>query len=479
MTVQDCGASGSNATLSAGNGISVIPCLHKVTGLQVKEQFSCADDYTPKVRKPYTITKQRERWTEEEHKKFVEALKLYGRAWRRIEEHVGTKNAVQIRSHAQKFFSKVVRESGGSNTSSAEPIEIPPPRPKRKPVHPYPRKLVHPSNKEYSIPEQSLRSSSPRLSVSEQENHSPKSVLSRVGSDALGSADSNSPNGSLSPVSSATAVHSSGFKIPLANSSPEANQSPSPVLENADSVPKEHLSMKLELFPSDVVLVKEEMTKEASTRSLKLFGRTVLVTESHRPSSPTMVTPKSVPSDEEDKKDSQFQSWNPVALDLSSGTTKNCGIHSPYGAPGVPYYMHFLKENSNSIDAGSAAPLPWWSSSCGGLLPPFVPFGQQEAVEAVSDINIENHKEGSWTGSNSGSVNEGEIVDKNLDIEIHNCLPLFEKKRKELDLGFKFKPNEKSAFSEVRVSREKCVKGFVPYKKRMAEPERQRPFPRR
>ncbi|XP_057768765.1 protein REVEILLE 2-like [Salvia miltiorrhiza] len=59
------------------------------------------------TRKPYTITKQRERWTEEEHNRFLEALKLYGHAWQRIEEHIGTKTTVQIRSHAHKFITKV------------------------------------------------------------------------------------------------------------------------------------------------------------------------------------------------------------------------------------------------------------------------------------------------------------------------------------------------------------------------------------
>lgn len=50
------------------------------------------------------------RWTREEHYRFLEALKLYGKEWKRVQQHVETRSSTQARSHAQKFFVKLEKK---------------------------------------------------------------------------------------------------------------------------------------------------------------------------------------------------------------------------------------------------------------------------------------------------------------------------------------------------------------------------------
>lgn len=70
---------------------------------------------------------QHGRWTKEEHEKFVKGIVLFGRNWKKVEEFIGTRSGAQIRSHAQKYFSKAAKEAkeaekkkvlGGSSSSS-------------------------------------------------------------------------------------------------------------------------------------------------------------------------------------------------------------------------------------------------------------------------------------------------------------------------------------------------------------------------
>ena len=67
------------------------------------------------------------RWTEDEHQKFLEGLKLYGKNWKLVGLRVGTRNATQARSHAQKYFAKLERMKIPSEvkTQQATPIGSP------------------------------------------------------------------------------------------------------------------------------------------------------------------------------------------------------------------------------------------------------------------------------------------------------------------------------------------------------------------
>ncbi|CDW87716.1 myb-like dna-binding shaqkyf class family protein [Stylonychia lemnae] len=50
------------------------------------------------------------RWTHEEHLRFLEALRLYGKDWNKVQDHISTRTSAQTRSHAQKYFNKLCKK---------------------------------------------------------------------------------------------------------------------------------------------------------------------------------------------------------------------------------------------------------------------------------------------------------------------------------------------------------------------------------
>lgn len=50
------------------------------------------------------------RWTAAEHEAFLRGLRVYGREWKKVATCIPTRTSAQIRSHAQKYFTKVSKE---------------------------------------------------------------------------------------------------------------------------------------------------------------------------------------------------------------------------------------------------------------------------------------------------------------------------------------------------------------------------------
>lgn len=71
-----------------------------------------------------------------------------------------------------------MKEGACSAEASTVPVDIPPPRPKRKPLHPYPRKLVETPNKTNQFPTLLENGASTNMKTSDREVHSPITVLS-------------------------------------------------------------------------------------------------------------------------------------------------------------------------------------------------------------------------------------------------------------------------------------------------------------
>jgi SHAQKYF class myb-like DNA-binding protein len=59
------------------------------------------------------------RWSEQEHKVFLEGLERYGKQWKTIALMIGTRTVVQVRTHAQKYFQKMERKNKDNSSSGS------------------------------------------------------------------------------------------------------------------------------------------------------------------------------------------------------------------------------------------------------------------------------------------------------------------------------------------------------------------------
>ena len=50
------------------------------------------------------------RWHKSEHDRFIDAIKKFGKDWKSVEQYIETRSGSQIRSHAQKFFNRIIKK---------------------------------------------------------------------------------------------------------------------------------------------------------------------------------------------------------------------------------------------------------------------------------------------------------------------------------------------------------------------------------
>lgn len=90
------------------------------------------DDSSVSVHNEVSESTTSGRWNAKEHDLFLKGLMKHGKGWKKIAEMIQTRNVVQVRTHAQKYFQKLERskqqqmnsENGNGSGSVIGPVSV-------------------------------------------------------------------------------------------------------------------------------------------------------------------------------------------------------------------------------------------------------------------------------------------------------------------------------------------------------------------
>ncbi|CAL4966268.1 unnamed protein product [Urochloa decumbens] len=324
---------------------------------------------------------------------------------------------------------KVVREPGASNA-----IEIPPPRPKRKPLHPYPRKSADSStvaNPAMGQPKLAPVSSS---SGSDQENGSPVSVLSTMQSDAFGSSVSNPSTGCTSP-----ALSDDGNNVPAS-----VNEENLLTQQIEDDQCGQFQEIKVDSNDGD--LSEEDSSSGVQETSLKLFGKTVIIPD-----------PKKVCSSDGERGDGEKISQSCKQEVLQASSVGGVAAYPAHNGWLLPYHS-FQFHMGESGDARIPPLHVWWPYYVGH------PRGFGMGLHAEGSRESDTGKSPSAESSSDCMGNVQTTAPTNCKV-VKESLGAIQVP--ETAQSFELKPSANSAFVRVKPdsSRGQSVRGFVPYKR--------------
>lgn len=103
--------------------------LPRIAGLLKPSAKEVPSSRQPKLKRSAAgenteVTKTEEsrngRWTKDECRRFEEALRKFGKHWKKVEAYVGTRSGTQVRSHAQKYFLRQRQQNKGARAGELD-----------------------------------------------------------------------------------------------------------------------------------------------------------------------------------------------------------------------------------------------------------------------------------------------------------------------------------------------------------------------